>query len=149
MKDASQVVRVEGLDEFRARLKELGAEWPKALGQANKQAAGVIVKSAQERADALGSTAAHVSSSIKAAAQERAAVITLGGNSMPMALGAEFGARKYPQFPPWRGNQWTEGDGPAAGVGYFLNPAVRETRDEFVDVYDAAMRLLTARAFPD
>jgi hypothetical protein len=76
-------------------------------------------------------------------------------------LGAEFGAghdqkrgtRHGPmigwnQFPEWRGNQWTE-DGPASGVGYFLQPTVRELRDQIEEKYLRGIEMLSKLAFPD
>lgn len=146
-RNTSETVHIEGLREFRAALKEAGTGWPKALGQANKQAAQIIADDASHRAESLGSTARHVASSIKAAATQQASV-TLGGDQWPMALGAEFGSRRYPQFPPWRGNQWTDGEGPPGGEGYFLMPAVRENKEAFMEAYGRSVDELTRDAFP-
>jgi hypothetical protein len=65
---------------------------------------------------------------------------------MPFAFGAEFGAKRYPQFQPWRGNQWVAGEGPATGVGYFLYPAIRERRAEVERIYMANMMRLMRQA---
>jgi hypothetical protein len=67
---------------------------------------------------------------------------------MPFAFGAEFGAKRYPQFAAWRGNQWVGGSGPADGVGYFLYPAIREQHAEVERIYMAnIMRLMRVAGF--
>jgi hypothetical protein len=138
---------VKGLDEFRAELKALGAKWPKQLGQANKEAAEIVADLARTKARSLGGVHRHVAPSIKAAAQARHAVVVGGGAAYDMFLGAEFGAKQYERFPPWRGNQWQPDA--ISGVGYMIHPAARESREEVIDVYDDAIRRLAAQAFPD
>jgi hypothetical protein len=141
---SGEIVTVEGLDEFRKALKQLGPEWTKELGKANKEAGEIVAKGAVAKADSLGGVARHVAPSIKSSAQARQAVVSMGGASFPMALGAEFGAKRYPQFGPFRGNQW-EGDG---GPGYVLDPTVKEKAAEFESVYLASIDRLAKRAFP-
>lgn len=143
IRNFGEMVAVDGLDDLRRDLKSLGAEFPKMLGQANKSAAEVVAHQAESNAAAIGSTAAHVAPSIKASSAAANAKVTLGNSSYPMALGAEFGAKKYPQFPPWRGNQW---DPDAGGTGYFLHPAVRQTREEFMAVYEKGVDEVARKA---
>lgn len=66
------------------------------------------------------------------------------------------GMRGWNQFAPWRGNQWEQpsGDdmgGPPAGVGYFLWPAIRKSRQDISDAYEKGVMLAIerSRAFPD
>lgn len=145
--DATDAVRVEGLDDFRRALKALGAQWPKMLAKANHDAAELIARDAASKAGGQGGVAAKVSPSIKATTTAASASVQLGSNAYPMALGAEFGAKQYPQFKAWRGNQWEPDD--ANGVGYFLHPAIRETKTRFEDIYLEGIERLAHEAFPD
>jgi hypothetical protein len=138
--------RVEGLDEFRKALRNLGPDMQKKLGQANKEAADIVATSARSKAERLGGVHRHVAPSIKASAAARQASVVLGGSRYPMAFGAEFGSIAFQQFPPWRGNQFQLD---ASNVGYIVHPAAREKVDEVVDTYDAAIRRVAALAFPD
>lgn len=141
----AEAVRVEGLADFIRELKALGNGLPRELGRANKEAATLVADAAESRARALGGVAAKSAPSIRAAAMQRNAAVNLGSASAPWALGAEFGALRWHQFQSWRGNQWNPDSG---GVGYFLHPAVRETRDEFLDVYGRILDELARKAFP-
>lgn len=139
-------VKVDGLDAFRKSLKELGPQWPKRLGQAHREAGDLVATAAKHKASVLGGVHRHVMPSIKAAAAAQQAKVSIGGPAWPMAMGAEFGSLAYPQFPPWRGNQFSLDSG---NVGYLVQPAARENRDEVMDVFDDAIRRLAAEAFPD
>jgi hypothetical protein len=128
-------VRVVGLAELQKDLRELDAALPRQLRLVNKEAADVVVDAALDKAHQLGGVAAHAAEALKSAAEQRRAVVTLGNDRHPEALGAEFGATKYRQFRAWRGS----GD----DAGYFLWPAIRETRDRVVQTFDEALgRLL-------
>lgn len=137
--------RVVGLDEFRKALKELGPQWPKEMGRANKETATIVADAARIKASALGGVHRHVASSIKASAAARHAKVVGSG---PAFFGAEFGAKRYSQFPPWRGNQWAHTQ-PAEGVGYMVQPAARDKAAEVLTTYGAAIRRIAAAAFPD
>lgn len=140
-------IRIQGLNELRAALKALGPEWPKQLGKANKEVGELIARDARDRAESLGGVAAKSAPSIKSSAAARASTVSIGSDQFPFALGAEFGAKKYPQFKPWRGNQWVEsGD---ENVGYFLHPAIRDDVNKIEELYLDAIDKLAARAFPD
>ena len=140
---ASGAVRVEGLEELRAGLKKIGPEWPGRLGQVNKRLTTMIVAAAQSRAATR--QAAKAAESLKGSAGAKEAVITLGGDAYPFALGAEFGALQYKQFPPWRGNQFEPS---ADGTGYFLHPAIHADLNKIEDAYLDAIDDLTHQAFP-
>lgn len=136
-----EVVRVEGLRDLQAELRKI--DLARDLRDANKQAAEVVATAAQARAQGLGGVAAKTAPSVKAAAEQRRAKVTIGSNREPWALGAEFGGGARPttqQFEPWRGS--------GSSAGYFLYPAVRSTREQFVDAYDKALEQLVRRAFP-
>jgi hypothetical protein len=130
--DFSQKIKVEGLYEFLASVK-------------NKMAADMVKEAAQSKASGLGGVAAKAAGSLATSKATRQASVRLG-RGMPFAFGAEFGAKRYPQFQPWRGNQWVAGEGPATGVGYFLYPAIRERRAEVERIYMANMMRLMRQA---
>lgn len=158
-------VHVQGLAELQRELRALDQALPRELRQLNKAAAEVVAADARARARALGGIAAKAAPSVKAAAEQRRAKVTIGDARHPFALGAEFGAkhdlprrittkdgrswvqRGWNQFRPWRGNQHV--DVGTAGPGYFLYPAIRGTTDETLDLYERGLDALMRRAFPD
>lgn len=140
MADKSQAIRVEGLAEFQRALRDISKEMASELRVANLLAAQVIERSATGKAHGLGSVAAKTAPSIKAAAEQRRAKVSLGGGAYPFAMGAEFGGKGRPttqQFKPHRGTQ-----------GYFLYPAIRGSRGQFMDVMERAIDQLMRKAFP-
>lgn len=137
--DRSEAIQIKGLKELQQELRRL--DFGGELRKANLKAAEVVATSARSRAGGAGGVLRKTAPSIKAAAEQRAAKVNLGGPSYPWAMGAEFGGRGRPttqQFKPWRGPQ-----------GYALYPAIRATKPEFMDVYEKAIEDLFRRAFPD
>lgn len=141
---SGEIVEVIGLKELIKGLKEADAALPKELGRASKDAADIVVTAASALASSVGGAARHAAPSLKAAAQARQAAVSYGSDALPMAMGAEFGAKRYPQFKPFRGNQW-EGDG---GPGYVLSPTIKDKHAEFETAYLAAIDRITKSAFP-
>lgn len=139
---AADAIRVEGLNELRAGLKAIGGGWPRKLGEINKRIAQIVVDDAKAKAQTP--QARKAAESLKATAATTGATVTLGSGS-PFALGAEFGALRYKQFPQWRGNQWQPA---AGGVGYFLHPAIRDDLHKVEDAYLDAIDDLSKAAFP-
>ena len=137
------VVRVEGLADLQRELRKLDSKLPRELRQANLKAAELVATAARSKASSLGGVAAKTAPSIKAAAEQRRSKVTIGGPKYPFAMGAEFGGQGRPttmQFKPWSGRD--------SGAGYFLYPAIRGTRDEFIEVYERAIDQLMRAAFP-
>lgn len=141
---------VKGLKDFRRELRKATQDLPsKAVGEANAEAAEVVMKPARSKALALGGVAAKAVQSNGMRASKAASavkVIILGSEAVPYTLGAEYGSIIYKQFREWRGNQWAPDQG---NVGYFLHPAIRETREEFIETYADILMRLTRKAFPD
>lgn len=147
-----EALRVEGLAQFQAELRRVNRDLPRVLRLAHLDAAELVAEEARGRARARGGVAAKTAPSIKAAGEQRRAKITLGGARFPFALGAEFGGGRHgpgnptpaggytTQFPPWRGS--------GGDAGYFVYPAIRATRDRFVDAYEQGLAELISRAFP-
>lgn len=135
----TEKIQVRGLKELRAALKGVDAKAPKLLQQANKRAANLIVGPARARmgqhSPRAGSRAA---GTIRALASGTRAQIGVGSNSVPWALGHEFGATRYKQFPPHRGQ-----------AGYAVYPTIRAMREQIIDQYGDFLDDLTQEAFPD
>lgn len=136
----ADAVKVNGLADFRRELKTIDAELPKELRKTNLAAAELVAKDARTKANNQGGVARHVEPSIIAAATQGNAKLAWGGSKFPMAAGAEFGSIRFKQFKPWRGS--------GSDAGYFMFPAVRETREQFIEVYDEMLADLTRHAFP-
>jgi hypothetical protein len=143
--DFSQKIQVEGLYEFLRQVKATAPEVAKEVGNVNKRAADLVKDAATSKATALGGVAAKAAGSLATAKATRMSSVRLG-RGMPFAFGAEFGAKHYNQFKPWRGNQWVAGEGPANGVGYFLYPAIRDERAKIEVEYMASMLALMRMA---
>lgn len=142
---SGEVVEVEGLKELIAGLKQAEVKVAGEMGKASKEAGDVVIKAARTVAAQKGGAAAKAAPSLVAAARAREAAVSYGSDRYPMAMGAEFGAKQYPQFEPFRGNQW-EGDG---GPGYVLQPTIKAKRPEFETVYLAGIDRVTHQAFPN
>lgn len=144
---------IRGLNEF---LRELGQANRKLAGQAlregNKEAADIIARETQAQAsrDRVASKAA---GQVRAAADRLEAKITFNKtNRFPYVLGAFFGARRFKQFRPWVGNQYTAGDAGGIhtdGMPYHAAEAIEAKDTEFLDAYGDILERALARAFPD
>lgn len=129
------VVRIDGLAEFRRGLKQAQSDLPRALSEAHKKVANVVVAGAQPLLTSkTGKPQGAVT--IAASGTQGGAFIKLRGGA---AYGAEFGAKKYTQFKPHKGH-----------TGYAVYPTVRSKRDEINGMYlDAVDEAVTKRAFPE
>lgn len=139
--DKSEAIQVKGLKELQAALRAIDSELPKKLREANLEAAEVIASKARGRAAGGPGAAPLTAPSIKAAAEQRRAKVSLGGPQFPFAMGVEFGGRgrsTTQQFQPHLGK-----------TGYFVYPTVRDTRDEFMEIHERAIAELTRIGFPD
>lgn len=134
---------VKGLADFRRALKALEGDYPKQLGQINQDVGELVVDQAEHHAHDRGGPylAALRLGGLKASKAQTAARIVLDGVRAPMIFGAEFGAKRWPQFDRWTGS----GD----DAGYALWPAVREKQDEAGEMYLDALDELSRKAFPD
>jgi hypothetical protein len=153
-------VTVTGLKEFRAALKAVGPEWPKALRQVNKIVADEVAALARGEAAGGNAIQSRAASAIKGrATQKTASVAVSGGKSVPFANVAFWGVKRHlgwfarPRYralsqnlPKWVGNAWDVG-GP--GGPYAINPAIREAMPRIVEHYQDALLDLARRAFND
>lgn len=132
-----QGVRVVGLNDLNRALRELGPDLQRELKRTNLDVAQIVADDARSAALQLGGVAAHVAPSIRASARNTAAGVSFGGAGYPMAAGAEFGAYRFKQFQPWRGND--------ENAGYFVYPAIRQDADRIETEYGAAIDKLLDR----
>jgi hypothetical protein len=126
-------VVVRGLDDFLRDLKAASTTLPRQVTAGHRRAAKVVEAASRAKAEAQGGAIGKAKMGIRAAATRRTAKLVLDGVRHPYIFGGEFGAKRFRQFEPWRGNRWApDSDN---GVGYAVHPAVRETREEFVEAY--------------
>lgn len=130
-------VKVVGLSDLNRRLKELGPAAQKELRETNKSVAEFVADDARAAALTIGGVAAKVAPSIKAKGTNLGGGVSIGGAAYPFAGGAEFGAIKYKQFHPWRGNKET--------AGYFVYPSIRRDADRITTEYSKALDRLIER----
>lgn len=115
-------VRVEGLTELRSALKRLeNLEDQAELKQALWDAAGRVVDEARAKASTRQERS--MASRLKASRSQAKAAVIIGGK--PFDLGAEFGAKAWPQFRDWLGNDMN--------AGYLLFPTIREQTPQIVE----------------
>lgn len=125
-------VKIDGLRELNRALRQIGPDARQGLRDASRKVSELVARDAQAAAYTLGGVAAHVAPSIKSrAAASGSASVAIGGARYPMAGGAEFGALKYKQFKPWRGN--------STDAGYFLYPSIRRDADRIASEYMSAL----------
>lgn len=139
---------VRGLN---AMLRSLPREAQSELRDASKEIAAGIASKARAKATGLGGVAKHVAPTIRAT-RDRVPVVRMGGSQRLPAwpgrprrgsrqtvgdimYGAEFGSRRYPQFPP------------VTRPGRFLWRVVEDESSSITDAYgDALMRAVDKAA---
>lgn len=149
-------VHVRGLRELRAELRATHSKLPRAMRIANTHIAEVVASNVRDKASThRRRVVAKSAPAIVGSGEQRAAKIAINkGTRYRFADGAFFGAKQFPQFEPWVGNQhempWPAGvndEGPGRGP-YALNPAIFESIPEIEDFYLNAFEDAVARAFP-
>lgn len=152
-------VEVVGLAEFRAELKALGAEWPRALTKVHSTIARNTGRLAQAFASSGTRQQAKSAGAIKGSGTQSGAKLSVSGGPA-YAAAAFWGAKRHTgwyakpqyaqvrasQFPKWVGNAWEVG---GAGGPYALNDAIRQYMPELVRDYDRMIVDLAHRAFPE
>lgn len=142
-------IKVVGLKEFQKELRAIDKDLPKQLRLANKEGADVVAEAAKESFASRGGVAPKVAPSIRSAAEQRRASVKMGGKKYPFAGGAEFGGGKYGKGNPKPpGGGYTTQFEPFRKTGYSMFPAIRDKRDEVIEVYGKALERLMSKAFP-
>lgn len=136
---------IQGLRQFTRALKQTDAEWLRAHREALVDASEELLDAAKAKGAAQGGVAAKAARvALKPVRGVNEAGLRLDGRRYPYALGAEWGALRYPQFRPWRGNQW---DAWAGGPGYFVHPAVRDDAPQIIEKFMERFDKILDRAF--
>lgn len=130
---------IGGLREF---INSLGVA-PRYLDAAEEvfmaTAAATVVVRAKEIAAGEGRQQKKAAS-MGVARGNQPGTVTYGG--FPWAMGAEFGALQWKQFPNWRGNK--------DEAGYFFWPAIRDFRDnDMLELWVKEAWKVIKPAFPD
>jgi hypothetical protein len=108
---------INGLQDFLKDMGVVPAQMQRAESVFQAIAAATVVTTAKEFAANYGAQQQKYAQTLRAMGK---GTVAYGGEAG--ALGAEFGALVYKQFPEWRGNK--------DDAGYFFWPAIREFRDE-------------------
>lgn len=140
-------VHVRGLREMQAGLRAASPKLARSMTVANKEIAAKVAAKAQSLARSGTPVQAKASGTIVGAAGQRDAKIAINkGRQFKFADGAFYGAKAYPQFDPWVGNDWEVGGtgGPDA-----INPAIADMVPEIEEFYLDAFEDAVAGAFPD
>lgn len=143
-------VQVHGLRDLQRGLAAASPELRRLLGKANKKIAEDLVAAPARRlAEQLGGGHVRLArrSVISARGTSRSARVALNAGRVPDAFGQEFGAKQFPQFQPWRGNQWNPDTD--RGPGYVLHPTIRAARPRIIEEYADRLMDAMAAAFPE
>lgn len=146
----SGTVKIRGMREVEAGLRRARPELKAQLAQAHKAIGeDLIAAPARRLAERLGGGQARLARRqvISASSLQRTVAVRMNAGRVPDAFGQEFGAKRFPQFQPWRGNQWNpDAD---SGPGYVLHPTILKNRRQVVDKYGDLVMNAMAQAFPE
>lgn len=120
-------VRLEGFKTFARELKAASDEFPKAMKKVNEKVADFVADEAKGKARSLGGVQSKSADALRATKTAGYAAVRIGGSRYPYALGAEFGSKRYGQFPEWRGGM---GNLFTGSWGYFLGPSIKDNEQE-------------------
>ena len=149
-------LRIEGLDDFRRTLAAANAALPKELAAENQRVGiNYFLPEARSRAQSRSNPRPghQVIDSIRANKVQSGVVVSMGRNSVPWAVGHEFGSsqRRSTGKPHGHTTQFPVRSGKfgRGNAGYFFYPAVRATAGKIRDAYGDVLDRLMKRAFPD
>jgi hypothetical protein len=108
---------IDGMKDFLKDMGVIPAQMQRAEKVFQTIAAATVYAEAKQRAIETGPQQVLFAQTLK---QMGGGTVSYGG--VPGAMGAEFGAIVFAQFPEWRGNR--------EEAGYFFWPAIRNFRDE-------------------
>lgn len=133
---------VEGLSDFRRRVKSVGDGMPKALGQANKRIGQLVADRSDRRRSSLRGQYRSYSTSVT---KVKPKALQTGVSISVTPAAAETGARRHPVFGVWRDQSrfsrrvWPqEKRGALRGRnvdGWLIYPTVERYYDEIGEAY--------------
>lgn len=128
-------IRVEGLDETRKALRKAGSVGVnKAVRGAHKDTAKLVEAKSRARAGSGTRQQASAAKSMLGKGTVREAVLAMRNTaSVPYGIGAYMGAKAYPWFETWVGNDWdlAAGEGP-----YVIAEAIASNLDEILGLFE-------------
>ena len=129
-------IRISGLKELQGALRDADRTLPRQLRVANKEAATTVHEIGEQHANFYGGSVAkaYEVGSFKVFAEQRKAGVRIRTGGGLFGFGAEFGAKKFRQFLPWKGS--------GADAGYTIHPAIRDKADEIRRAYEQAIHKL-------
>lgn len=142
---ANVSIRVDGLDEFRKGLRQLGGkELGKALGQRNKKLGALIVQWSDRRRSQMASRFPSYDApvvKIKPSANQRRLLITIRPGA------AEEGIKRHPVFGRWMNqDDFVRRVWPVPNRdGWVVRPTVDERGQDIADEYLSAVTDLARR----
>lgn len=154
----SSGAEVTGLREFRAALKALHPQWPRALADVHKKIAEEGAEVSRFTAYGMGGVQRKAADGIRGVGNMRDARVGVsGGISNAAFWGAKrrtgwYANPRYrvsgaPNLPAWVGNSWEPA---VAGQGpYAINPALAEYMPRLLDNYGDMIDALAKAAFPE
>lgn len=86
-------IKIDGLGQFARNLRTLDNELPKALRQANNEAANVVVEYARPKVPLGPNAGGHARSSLRARSIRTAVRVSAGGKRYPYYPWLDFGGR--------------------------------------------------------
>ncbi len=139
-----ETLRVEGLTESIKALRAIDKTLPRIVSKASRE---------RVKKDILPPAVSNWASQpikpsvaprvIKASATATGAGLRLMAANHPYAMGVEHGAKRWPQFRRWRGNQFT----PGSSTGYVVQDAIKDNLDEFAVKWQRDVGLAMDKAF--
>lgn len=119
-------VDVDGLKELRKQLRSIdnGPKLATVLAPIQPKVARLISERSWANASTRQMQRAEASNTYRP--NKSSVTIVIGGSKVgdrAFAAGAQFGAKRFRQFPPWKTG------------GYTVFPAIKESRDEITELY--------------
>lgn len=139
------VISIEGLPELRRALRRLSRDAQKSLDKELKAAARPIAADAKKRYRKFHPRRRGGKGSqrgIRAGFRGGKPTLTIGSARYPYLQGQEWGAKRYPQFPPWIPAPYI------GSVGRFFWPAIIDGSDEAEQKILAAIDRSISQNFP-
>lgn len=128
------VIRVDGLDELRKRLRAADKGLAKELGQAGKKAADIVARAAKPKVPVRTGRAA---STMRAVVVNGGGGVKFGGPKAPYAAWLDFGGKVGRNKSVIR---------PFVKIGRYRYPALASKRDEVVRTYEELLEDVLRRA---
>lgn len=137
-------VRIVGLKELRAELKNTSNAIGPAVRLLNKSLAELVATDARARGSGMGGVFAAMAATIKAGATQTNGYVKMGAGSNSRGepfdayvMGVEFGSVVHHQFSAWRGS--------GADAGYIVFPTIRDNERKIREQAERAIEELLAR----